>query len=136
LTHYLHPEVATNLGELAGFYVSAQNYQSAAYAMQEVLRIRRAAFGSRHQNTLEAMHYLAWIYRTLGNYTAAIPLLHEALELTREIQEENHPDIATELIGLADIYRTLGNFMIAETLYVWTKSKQKVAKVARGSVMG
>ena len=83
---------------------------------RQLLEIRRAALGDRHEDTRDTLRDLAWINNDLHRYSAAAAHFDELLTIERDISGERHPDTLDLMNELAIAYWRQGRNGEAEIL--------------------
>jgi tetratricopeptide (TPR) repeat protein len=112
-----HPNVASNLNNLALLYHSLGDYAKAEPLYQRALAIDEKALGLEHPNVATDLNNLAALYDHMGAYAKAEPLLQRALAIREKVLGPEHPDVAFSLNNLAGLYYSLGEYAKAEPLY-------------------
>ena len=97
-----------SMNNLASAYRAAGRFPEALPLYAEALRLRRAALGPDHPDTLMSMNNLANFDRELGRYAEAIALQSEAMEKQRERLGSEHPDTLLSMSNLALAYQDAG----------------------------
>ena len=105
-----HPNYATALNNLAGYYASLGDYNKAVELGTMAMNIRKEALGENHPVYATSLSNLAGYYDNLGNYNKAVELGTKAMEIQRKTLGENHPNYATALNNLAGYYSHLGDY--------------------------
>ncbi len=103
-----HPEVATDLDNLAGILQDLGQPEQARPLLERALAIDEAAYGPDHPEVATVLNNLAGILRDLGQPEQARPLLERALVITEAAYGPDHPDVAAILDNLAGIMQDLG----------------------------
>ena len=114
----LHPEVATDLNNLAGLYRSQGKYSEAEPLYVRALAICEEQLGQAHPQTAGSLNNLAVLYESQDKYSEAEPLYVRALAICEEQLGQAHPQTAGSLNNLAGLYRSQGKYDKAEPLYV------------------
>ncbi|VFM95071.1 MAG: Tetratricopeptide repeat-containing protein [Candidatus Kentron sp. G] len=112
-----HPEVATDLNNLAELLKTQGQYAEARRLYEEALAIRRAALGDKHPDTAQSLNNLALLLKTEGEYAEARLLYEQTLAIHRAVFGEEHPATATSLNNLAGLLETQGEPAEARPLY-------------------
>jgi len=112
-----HPDVATDLNNLALLYFAKGEYARAEPLYQRALAIREKALGSEHPDVATSLNSLAQSYFAKGDYARAEPLSQRALAIREKVLGSEHPDVASDLNNLADLYCAKGQYAKAEALY-------------------
>ena len=105
-----HPNYATALNNLAGYYASLGDYNKAVELGTMAMNIRKEALGENHPVYATSLSNLAGNYDNLGNYNKAVELETMAMNILKEALGENHPNYATSLNNLAVYYSHLGDY--------------------------
>jgi tetratricopeptide (TPR) repeat protein len=124
-----HPEVATDLNNLALLYCDQADYAAAEPLLRRALAIREWEFGPEHPQTAVSLHDLAVLHYARGDYAAAEPLYIKVLTVDEEAYGPEHPEVATDLNNLGLLYFSQGDLKAAEPLL-------KRAMVVREKVLG
>ncbi len=112
-----HPEVATDLNNLADLYESQGKYAEAEPLYLRSLAIKEKNLGEDHPSIAISFNNLALLYKTQGKYAEAEPLYLRSLEILEKQLGAEHPDVASSLNNLALLYKTQGKYAEAEPLY-------------------
>ncbi|MBD2546409.1 CHAT domain-containing protein, partial [Planktothricoides raciborskii] len=105
-----HPDLATDLSNLAALYFSQGKYSEAEPLLDEAIAIDRIALPPNHPSLATHLSNLAALYFSQGKYSEAEPLLDEAIAIDRIALPENHPSLATHLNNLGLLYRSQGKY--------------------------
>src|SRR6266568_4763212 len=111
-----HPDVATNLNNLASLYRGQGKYAEAESLIGRALAINEQALGVEHLNTATILNNLASFYESRGKYEEAEPLYQRALAIYEQQLGVEHPDTARSLHNLAGLYNIQGKYEQAEPL--------------------
>ncbi|MEM9504984.1 MAG: CHAT domain-containing protein, partial [Cyanobacteria bacterium P01_E01_bin.43] len=103
-----HPEVATNLNNLADLYRLMERFDEAISLAQRSLEVREQQRGPDHPDVASSLYTLAGVYRSLDRYEAAEPLYQRSLAIREQIFGLDHPVTADNLINLAGLYYAQG----------------------------
>jgi CHAT domain-containing protein len=112
-----HPDVATNLNNLARLYNAQGLYSQAEPLYQRALSIREKALGAEHPDVAISLNNLAALYRVQGLYPQAEPLYQRSLSILGKTLGPEHPDVAASLNNLAALYKAQGLYAKAEPLH-------------------
>uniref|UniRef100_UPI0035CC0B46 tetratricopeptide repeat protein n=1 Tax=uncultured Nostoc sp. TaxID=340711 RepID=UPI0035CC0B46 len=112
-----HPDVATNLNNLAELYHSIGRYSEAEPLYQQALSLRKRLLGDNHPDVVTSLNNLAGLYKSTRLYSKAKPLFEQALELGKRLLGDNHPLVVTSLNNLAAVYHSIGHYSEAQALY-------------------
>jgi tetratricopeptide (TPR) repeat protein len=111
-----HPEVATDLNNLACLYWSQGKYEETEPLFQSALEIRRQQLGHEDPDTAEAFNNLACLYQTRGKYKESESFFQQALVIYKQIYGPGDPAVGTVQSNLAEVYRRLGRYEEADSL--------------------
>ncbi|KAJ7099196.1 hypothetical protein C8R44DRAFT_355298 [Mycena epipterygia] len=111
--------------EFGKIYVWGEKQEKAEELQVAVLQKRRNLLGEDHQDTIDAMFWVAWIYRYLGKFKEAEQLEVVVLKQRRDILGDNHPGTLSVVGNLALTYLNLGKLKEAEDLGVTVVEKQR-----------
>jgi len=112
-----HPDVATDLNNLAGLYDAQGRYGEAEPLYQRALRIWEKTLGTEHPDVAMVLDNLAGLYDAQSRYREAEPLHQRSLRIREKVLGAEHPDTATSLSNLAGLYESQGRYSEAEPLY-------------------
>jgi tetratricopeptide (TPR) repeat protein len=112
-----HPDVATDLNNLAELYRAQGKYEQAVPLYQRALAIREQQLGAQHPDTAQSLNNLAGLYYEQGRKEEAMPLLRRALDIYERTLGEMHPDTAQSVYWLAFIAHQQGDYEQARPLY-------------------
>ncbi len=124
-----HPDYATSLNNLAGYYANLGDYAKAVEVGTQAMEIRRSVLGERHPDYAMSLSNLATYYSRLGDYAKAVEVGTQAMEIHRSVLGERHPDYAMSQNNLAFYYSSLGDY--AKAVEVGTQAME-----IRRSVLG
>ncbi|MFM7581089.1 MAG: tetratricopeptide repeat protein, partial [Microcystaceae cyanobacterium] len=105
-----HPEVATDLNNLAGLYYAQGKYGEAEPLYRRSLGIMEKQLGENHPDVAQSLNNLALLYKSQGKYGEAEPLYLRSLSIKEKNLGEDHPSIATSLNNLAGLYDDQGKY--------------------------
>ncbi|KAJ7101077.1 hypothetical protein C8R44DRAFT_946522, partial [Mycena epipterygia] len=111
--------------EFGKIYVWGEKLKKVENIQAAVVQKRRDLLGDDHQDTLEAIFWLAWIYRGLGKFREAEQLEVVVLQQQRNMLGDNHPDTLDVMGNLALTYYRGGKLKEAEQLGVLVLEKQR-----------
>ncbi|KAJ7081506.1 P-loop containing nucleoside triphosphate hydrolase protein, partial [Mycena epipterygia] len=111
--------------EYGKIYMWGEKLQKAEKLQLAVFKKQRNILGEDHQDTLQAMFWLAWTYRKLGKFKEAEKLEVVVLKWRRNTLGDNHPDTLDSMGALAVTYITLGKLKEAEELEVVVLKQQR-----------
>ncbi|KAJ7121178.1 hypothetical protein C8R44DRAFT_853416 [Mycena epipterygia] len=111
--------------EYAKIYVWGENLKKAEQLEVAVLQERRDLLGEDHQDTLDAMYWLAWTYMSLGRFKEAERLEVVVLQQRRHILGDDHLATLDVMANLAFTYNRLGKLREAEELEVVVLEKRR-----------
>ncbi|KAJ7101190.1 hypothetical protein C8R44DRAFT_946677 [Mycena epipterygia] len=102
--------------EYGKIYMWGGKFKKAEELQAAVLQKRRHFLGEDHQDTLDAMCWLAWIYQDLGKLKEVEQLVGAVLKQRQVILGDNHPDTLDVMANFAWTYLLLGKLKEAEEL--------------------
>ena len=105
-----HPDVATNLNDLASLYYLQGRYDEAEPLLKRALAIREKALGGDHPDVATSLNDLAFWYYHQGRYSDAESLHLQALAIREKALPADHPDVATSLNDLGVLFHRQGRF--------------------------
>ncbi|MBK9355052.1 MAG: tetratricopeptide repeat protein [Bacteroidetes bacterium] len=120
-----HPDYATSLDNLAGFYNRQGKVAKAEPLLLIALSIRKKVLGEEHPDYANSLNNLAGFYAEQGNAEKAEPLYLEALSIRKKVLGETHPDYIVSLNNLAGFYNGQGKVAKAEPLLLIALSIRK-----------
>lgn len=112
-----HPDAATSIQNLAGFYAAQGQYDEAEPLELRGLSIRERTLGPEHPFTATSLNNLATVHLRQGRLLEADLLFRRALNISEAVQGSSHPDTATSLHNLAGLYVALRDHGQANPLY-------------------
>jgi tetratricopeptide (TPR) repeat protein len=112
-----HPNISTDLYDLATLYQAQGRYAEAEPLFQRALAIDEQTIGPDHPTVAAGLNNLAALYWYQGRYAEAEPLYQRALALGEKNLGPDHPDVAISLNNLAALYKAQGRYAEAEPLY-------------------
>jgi CHAT domain-containing protein/Tfp pilus assembly protein PilF len=112
-----HPDYATSLDRLAGWYTTMGRYSEALPLYQQALAITKESLGEKHPDYADSLDSLAGWYSSMGEYGKALRLYEQALGITKRALGERHPSYAYSLSRLASLYDSMGRYEDALPLY-------------------
>jgi len=112
-----HPNTATYLNNLAGFYEQIGDYAKAKPLYEQALEIRKKVLGPEHPDTAASLNNLAQLYCSKGDYAKAEALYQQALEIFQKVLGPEHPNTARSLNNLVGFYEQMGDYAKVEPLY-------------------
>ena len=111
-----HPNVATDLNNLAQLYQATNRLKEAEPLMKRALEIDKSAFGKDHPNVAIRLNNLAQLYQDTNRLDEAEPLMKRALDIDEAALGKDHPDVAIDLNNLAQLYQATNRLKEAEPL--------------------
>jgi tetratricopeptide (TPR) repeat protein len=120
----LHPNVATNLDNLAQALHQLGNLDGAQKAYDEALDIRRKIYGSDHPDVATTLHNMATLLWARGDQKGCEIALRESFAIFRRIHGLAHPDTITAMHSLVSTIGGVGKLDEAEQLL--TESYQAI----------
>lgn len=110
-----HPEVATNLNDLAVIFVEQGKYKEAEPLFTQAVSILENVVEQPDDRYLaDPLTNLAECYYSQGKYKEAEPLYNRVLEIRKNKLPTNNSDVAKSLYNLAWLYLKQGNYNGAE----------------------
>ncbi len=111
-----HPEVATDLNNLAQLLKATNRLAEAEPLMQKALEIDEATFGKDHfKVAIRLSNLAALLYRT-NRLTEAESLMRRTLAIDERSYGKDHPKVATDLNNLAQLLSATNRLAEAEPL--------------------
>lgn len=104
-----HPDIASSLEIIGGWYGLRGQLQPALEYSEQALAMRRELFGERHRDIASSLHDVAQWYVLQGDRERAFAYAEEALSMERALFGERHPDIAASLNNMGTLYSAQGN---------------------------
>lgn len=102
---------------LGDAYVALGQLAEAQRHLERSLKLRSAARGANHADTLASMNSLAELLLYRGKFPEAEPLLREVVDGRARQLGADHPDTLTSKHNLAALYYEQGKYPQAETLF-------------------
>src|SRR5271166_4290232 len=112
-----HPEVATDLNNLAGLLQATNRLAEAEPLYRRALAIDEASFGPDHPEVATDLNNLALLLRATNRLAEAEPLYRRALAIDEASLGPDHPTVASFLNNLAQLLRATNWLAEAEPLY-------------------
>jgi tetratricopeptide (TPR) repeat protein len=112
-----HPDVVTDLNNLAGLLKTQGKYAEAEPLFRRTLAMKEKALGMEHPDVANDLNNLAELLRTQGKYDEAEPLFRRALAIREKRLDPAHPDVAQSMNNLAGLLKTQGKYNEAAPLY-------------------
>eukprot|EP00903_Cladosiphon_okamuranus_P006332 g6204.t1 len=112
-----HPQVATDLNNLAGLLQRQGHHDEAKPLYKRSLAIRMKVLGPDHPAVSEGLNNLAGLLPSQGNYDEAKPFFQRSLGIDEKVNGPNHPEVATDLNNLAVLWQSQGHNNEAKRLY-------------------
>jgi tetratricopeptide (TPR) repeat protein len=112
-----HPEVATDLNNLAVLLQETNRPGDAELLYQRALAIDEASRGPDHPNVARDLNNLAALLNATNRPAEAEPLMRRALRIDEASLGPDHPGVAIDLNNLADLLRYTNRFVEAEPLF-------------------
>jgi tetratricopeptide (TPR) repeat protein len=91
-------------------------YEEAIPLAEQLVALRRQAYGDQHAETVASIDTLAALYKETHRYAKVEPLLKEALEIRKKKFGPEHPETATSFNNLAEFYEDMSRYAEAEPL--------------------
>src|SRR5262249_51776684 len=136
-----HPDVATDLNNLAELYVSLGQDQRAQPLLERTLAIDEATHpGAPHPDVAQSHENLANLYLLEGAHARAEPLVRRALAIREAVLGPGSRDVADCLVDLARARVLAGHGedalpLLARALDIWERVARIVQNVATESRM-
>lgn len=99
-------QVSRNLG----------SHAEASLLVEEVVGLREAIYGPRHDAVAEALNERGWLEYLQGEWDEAEGTLRQVVGLRRELRDTEPQDLARSIDNLAEVRRVQADFEEAETL--------------------
>jgi len=112
-----HPQVASDLNNLAALYVHQGKYAEAEPLLKQALMIDEKVLGPEHPQVAKGLNNLSALYADQGKYAEAEPLFERALAIDEKALGPEHPQVASDLNNLAALYVHQGKYAEAEPLF-------------------
>lgn len=104
-----HPEIASSLNALGGWYRDQGNLQLALEYAERALAMRRELFGDHHPDIATSLGTVGGLYGDQGNIGRALELSEQALGMRRHLFGDRHPYVASSLESVGLWYGEQGN---------------------------
>lgn len=111
-----HPDIATNLNELAILYYHLGRYEEAKTHVVQALQMRKKLLGNTHPDVACTLNDQANLFFRQGHFEEAEPLYIQALNIDLVSLGNNHPNVASRLNNLGELYRSQERYEEAELL--------------------
>ncbi len=111
-----HPEVATDLNNLAQVLKATNRLAEAEPLMRRALAIHEHSYGADHPEVAAALNNLAGLLRDTNRLDEAEPLLRRALAILEQSLGARHPLVARESNNLAVFLEATNRWSEAELL--------------------
>jgi tetratricopeptide (TPR) repeat protein len=111
-----HPEVATDLNNLAQLLKATNRLSEAEPMMRRALEIGEASFGSDHPEVATDLNNLAGLLKDTNRLSEAEPLYRRALEIDEASFGPHHPNVARDLNNLALLLKATNRLSEAEPM--------------------
>jgi len=111
-----HPEVATDLNNLAHLLKATNRLAEAEPLMRHALAIDEKSYGPDHPKVATDLNNLAGLLRATNRLAEAEPLMRRALALDAKSYGPDHPDVAIDLNNLAQLLQATNRLAEAEPL--------------------
>ncbi len=111
-----HPDITTDLNNLAALYKTQDQYAQAEPLYKRTLTIMEKALSPHHPYITTSLNNLTALYKTQGQYAQTEPLYKRSLAIYEKALGPHHPDVALSLNNLAELYRTQGQYASALSL--------------------
>ena len=111
-----HPEVASDLNNLAHLLQAKHHLAEAELLMRRALTIDERTYGPHHPNVATDLNNLALLLRATNHLGEAEPLMRRALAIDESSYGPNHPNVARDLNNLAQLLQATNRLAEAEPL--------------------
>jgi tetratricopeptide (TPR) repeat protein len=111
-----HPDVATDLNNLAGLLLATNRLSEAEPLMRRALSIDEASNGPEHPNVARDLNNLAQLLQDTNRPSKAEPLMRRALAIDEARYGPEHSEVATDLNNLAQLLQATNRLAEAEPL--------------------
>ncbi len=111
-----HPNVATDLNNLARLLQATNRLGEAEPLMRRALAIDEASLGKDHPNVAIRLNNLAPLLQATNRLGEAEPLMRRALAIDEASLGKDHPNVATDLNNLAALLQATNRLGEAEPL--------------------
>jgi tetratricopeptide (TPR) repeat protein len=112
-----HPEVATDLNNLAELLRDTNRLAEAEPLYRRALAISEQSYGPDHPTVAIRLNNLAGLLRATNRLGEAEPLYRRALAISEQSYGPDHPTVAIRLNNLAGLLRATNRLGEAEPLY-------------------
>ena len=112
-----HPEVATDLNNLAALLQATNRFDEAEPLMRRSLEIDKASFGPDHPKVASRLNNLAQLLQATNRLDEAEPLMRRALKIDEASLGLDHPDVAIDLNNLASLLKYTNRLDETEPMY-------------------
>ncbi len=113
---HMHPEVATDLNNLAALLQDTNRLGEAEPLMRRALEIDEENYGPMHPKVANRLSNLAWLLQETNRLGEAEPLMRRGLKIIEEIKGVYHPQVAILLNNLALLLQSTNRLGEAEPL--------------------
>ncbi len=111
-----HPNVASDLANLAVLLWSTNRLAEAERLMRRALAIDEQSYGDQHPNVASDLNNLAQLLQDTNRLAEAEPLMRRALAIDEQSYGDQHPRVATDLNNLATLLQSTNHLAEAEPL--------------------
>jgi len=111
-----HPEVATDLNNLAGLLLATNRLAEAEPMYRRALAIDEKNYGPDHPNVARDLNNLAGLLRATNRLAEAEPMYRRVVSIFEKSLGPDHPNVATALNNLAGLLRATNRLAEAEPL--------------------
>ena len=105
-----HPDVATSLNNIGGFYLDKGDYDNALIFFDKALKILPEQFGYNHPYVAASLNNIGTIHAYQNNYDNALDYYCKALNIRTKLFGDYHPEVARSLISIGTIYAYKGEY--------------------------
>ncbi len=111
-----HPEVATDLNNLALLLQATNRLAEAEPLMRQVVEIFAISYGNDHPNVAIGLNNLAQLLQATNRLAEAEQLFRRALAIDEASHGPDHPEVASDLNNLAALLQATSRLAEAEPL--------------------
>jgi tetratricopeptide (TPR) repeat protein len=112
-----HPDVATDLNNLAGVLRDTNRLPEAAVMFRRALAIDEASYGTDHPEVATDLNNLAGVLQATNRLPEAEAMYRRALAITEASYGPDHPTVSTGLNNLAGVLQATNRLPEAEAMY-------------------
>ena len=112
-----HPEVATDLNNLASLLQATNRLKEAETLYRRALEIDEASYGPDHPDVAIRLNNLAQLLQATNRLKEAKPMMRRVVEIVEKSYEKNHPKVAVAINNLAGLFQATNRLSEAEPLF-------------------